>query len=324
MNDEQTKGAEVGPLVTPEARFSLVPRSLGEAVEYAKLIATSGICPAEYRGKPQDVLAAVMMGAELGISPFQALQSIALINGRATMWGDMVLALVRQSGQLASIREREPAEALVLLEGRCETLRVGQTEPLIRTFSYEQAKRAGLTTRGGPSSPWALYPGRMLMFRARAWNLRDGFGDVLRGLHVREEVEDYPPPAPPLPMPKRVGEIVESFVSETRAEPPVGAESTAAVAPAEAPPPPPPPGKAARMTGDFEGLIHAISGNTGVTGGKPWTRTIIELESGMKVATFSEGEAAIAADCHAEELPVRIEWEETGQGKRLTAIEPAR
>jgi len=30
-----------------------------------------------------------------------------------------------------------------------------------------------------------------LMMRARSWTLRDGFADVLRGLHIREEVEDY-------------------------------------------------------------------------------------------------------------------------------------
>src|SRR5262249_49394 len=35
------------------------------------------------------------------------------------------------------------------------------------------------------------YPRRMLMMRARSWALRDGFADVLRGLSIREEVEDY-------------------------------------------------------------------------------------------------------------------------------------
>ena len=27
--------------------------------------------------------------------------------------------------------------------------------------------------------------------RARSWTIRDGFADVLRGLHIREEVDDF-------------------------------------------------------------------------------------------------------------------------------------
>jgi len=33
----------------------------------------------------------------------------------------------------------------------------------------------------------------MLKMRARSWTLRDGFADVLKGLHQREEAEDMPP-----------------------------------------------------------------------------------------------------------------------------------
>jgi hypothetical protein len=45
----------------------------------------------------------------------------------------------------------------------------------------------------------------MLMMRARSWALRDGFADVLRGLSIREEVEDYATPlAEPLPVPGKL------------------------------------------------------------------------------------------------------------------------
>jgi hypothetical protein len=44
----------------------------------------------------------------------------------------------------------------------------------------------------------------MLRMRARSWTMRDAFADVLRGLHLREEIEDYvgtrsPRSAPPRP-----------------------------------------------------------------------------------------------------------------------------
>jgi hypothetical protein len=50
------------------------------------------------------------------------------------------------------------------------------------------AERAGLTRIEGP---WQSYPERMLRMRARSWTMRDGFADVLRGVQLREEVEDY-------------------------------------------------------------------------------------------------------------------------------------
>ena len=57
-----------------------------------------------------------------------------------------------------------------------------------RTFSAEDAKRAGLA---GKSGPWTQYPDRMMQLRARAFALRDTFADKLRGINVREEVQDY-------------------------------------------------------------------------------------------------------------------------------------
>ena len=61
--------------------------------------------------------------------------------------------------------------------------------PIIRTFSIAEARKARLL---GKSGPWQDYRGRMLQMRARGFALRDGFADVLKGLNIREEVEDIP------------------------------------------------------------------------------------------------------------------------------------
>src|SRR5260370_1118788 len=55
-------------------------------------------------------------------------------------------------------------------------------------FSIAMAEQAQLTRKEGP---WQSYPQRMLKMRARSWTIRDGFADVLRGLHIREEVDDF-------------------------------------------------------------------------------------------------------------------------------------
>ena len=74
--------------------------------------------------------------------------------------------------------------------GKCVICRRGEA-PRTFTFSLEDAKRAGLLDRARGSSPWATYPDRMLIMRARGFALRDVFPDVLRGLITAEEAEDY-------------------------------------------------------------------------------------------------------------------------------------
>jgi hypothetical protein len=166
--------------------FNLTPRNLTEAMKLAELMARSELVPKDFRGKPESVLVAVQMGAEVGLAPMQAMQNIAVINGRPSVWGDATLAIVQASGMLEWIDEQDDGETAT-----CTTKRAGYPKPTVRTFSMTDAKQAGLA---GKEGPWKNYPKRMRQMRARAFNLRDAFADVLRGLAVREEVEDYQEP----------------------------------------------------------------------------------------------------------------------------------
>lgn len=178
------------PTSTAIEKFDLSPRNATEAVELAKLMSKSELVPKQYQGRAGDIVIAIQMGAEFGLKPIQALNSIAVINGRPTLWGDAVLGIVRASGLLVEIEEREAPEALKAGEGSCTVRRKGEEKSVTRTFSMEAAKTAKLIENGGPMSPWTKYPGRMLQMRARSWALRDVFPDVLKGLMIREEQED--------------------------------------------------------------------------------------------------------------------------------------
>src|SRR4030067_949010 len=79
------------------AVFSLVPQNLREAMELSKLIADSDLAPKDYRGKPGNVLIAVQMGQEVGLSPMTAIQSIAVINGKPSLYGDVGKAILLNS-----------------------------------------------------------------------------------------------------------------------------------------------------------------------------------------------------------------------------------
>jgi hypothetical protein len=194
-------------LASGGAVAGIVPSTLEDVYRLAKYVTASGLAPYGM-DTPEKVTIAIMTGLEVGLPPMQAIQSIAVINGRPTIWGDGLMAVVRQSKDCMWIRESIEGEGDDMV-AVCETQRRGETEPVRRTFSVDDAKRAGLwqtkeivTKRGkngtnyeGPNdSPWFKYPKRMLQMRARAWCLRDTFADVTKGIQVREEVEDYQGP----------------------------------------------------------------------------------------------------------------------------------
>jgi hypothetical protein len=199
--------------------FSLAPQSLDEAMRFAEILSKSSIVPKDYQGSAGNILVAVQWGAELGLPPLQAMQNIAVINGRPAIWGDAVIAIVRASGQLESITEDIGQDAAT-----CTVKRRGEPE-VSRTFSIEDAKRAGLA---GKQGPWQQYPKRMLQMRARAWALRDVFPDVLRGVHVAEEAQDIAPEVKdmgpvdqvqPSPAPASRAERARAAIAKKRATP---------------------------------------------------------------------------------------------------------
>ena len=141
----------------------------------------------------EDIAVAIMAGLEVGLKPMQALQSIAVINGRPCIWGDAALGLVMASGEVESFSERIDGEGDKMV-AICIVHRKGFKEPTEKRFSVEDAKTAKLWAKisaSGKPSPWVLYPKRMLQMRARSWALRDTFPDILKGLQVHEEVQDY-------------------------------------------------------------------------------------------------------------------------------------
>jgi hypothetical protein len=163
----------------------LTTNTFEEAVRCSELIANSSLCPANYAKRPADVLVAMQMGQELGLKPMQALQNIAVIQGRPSLWGDAMLAVCRQAHDFEYVDETLDEANMV---ATCKAKRRDEPE-VVRTFSMKDAQVAGL---GGKGGPWKTYPKRMLQMRARGFALRDTFPDVLRGIIIREEAMDMP------------------------------------------------------------------------------------------------------------------------------------
>lgn len=199
--------ARVSAIEAKQARPAPVQLRTWEEIErFAEKAARSGMVPKDFVGKPDAICIAVQMGSELGLAPMQALQNIAVINGRPALWGDALPGLCRASGMCRSIREWSEGEG----DNQtfyCEAIRRDDPNPIRGQFSVVDAKRAKLwqeqpTIRrrgrdGGTyeadSGPWYSYPQRMLKMRARGFALRDAFPDVLKGLITAEEARDTIP-----------------------------------------------------------------------------------------------------------------------------------
>lgn len=174
--------------LTTTRAASLAPQTWQEAQQFAQLLASSTMVPKDFQGKPGNIMVAVQWGAEVGLGPLQAVQNIAVINGRPSIWGDAALALVRGHPACAGVNEGTEGEGDAR-HGFCEVTRRGE-QPQRRTFSVADAKKAGLW---GKSGPWQQYPDRMLQLRARGFAIRDVFPDALRGVITAEEARDLPP-----------------------------------------------------------------------------------------------------------------------------------
>ncbi len=192
MNDEQDQKRNVS--LVPRREFTLLPSSLGEARQIAELIANSDFAPRDYKDKPANVLIAIQMGADIGLKPMQALQNIAIINGKPSIYGDAALALVMPD--LVDFSESfEGTWPNDDFSAVCVAKRKGWESATKRTFSIGDAKAAklwGKTSSTGQPTPWVTYPKRMLQMRARGFTLRDVGADRLLGLVLAEEAQDYP------------------------------------------------------------------------------------------------------------------------------------
>jgi hypothetical protein len=225
------KGATRNSTQIGVGRRGVIPENMADLYMVAQRIAISGLAPKDFN-TPERVFVALEMGLELGLPMMAALRSIAVVNGRPSIYGDAALALVRASGvcdyyleiasntethalaeQLAVALEYDDrqltktirlkiAEASVRMNRQAEDFgytsisrRSGAVTSIVRRFTIADAKRGGLW---GKSGPWTQYPERMLMWRSRGFNLRDNFGDILQGLYTTEEAADLPPEAKPI------------------------------------------------------------------------------------------------------------------------------
>lgn len=158
----------------PTPGFSYITAGLQERADYIARLAPSTILPTAYRGNAANAFVAAETGAALGLEPLQALASIAVINGRATLSSDLMAAVIRRAGHTLRIVENSPESVTATLI-RADDKKFEFTV----TWDKDKAVKAGLW---GQKGPWSQYPTQMLRARAITEVARQGASEALMGM----------------------------------------------------------------------------------------------------------------------------------------------
>jgi hypothetical protein len=157
-------------------------QEFSEFKEMARELAPATILPAALKQTPANLVVIMMTGAELGMSPMQAVRNIHLIDGKPTLSADAIAALC--------MRHRDVCEELTLIlttdtEAKYRAKRAGASQAVELSFTMAQATKAGLAGRGN----WAKFPASMLRARCVSAICRAVFPDLMSGLYEADSGE---------------------------------------------------------------------------------------------------------------------------------------
>lgn len=161
----------------------------------ARMLLETGAVPRAF-STPQQVMMAIQALKSLGLNWRTAIRQCGFTaQGAFMVYGDLELAVVRQSGQLEDLHEFlyvQDADGKLVercfansnlhlpwVGAVCRVKRRGAERHYETSFSIEDAKLAGLW---GKTPTWRAYPQRMATMRARSMALRGEFPDICQGL----------------------------------------------------------------------------------------------------------------------------------------------
>ena len=181
---------------TVDYRHSLEPIGIQQAYRTAEGLFKSALYQ-QYKS-PEQIMAVIMRGRTLGLDATTALDQMNVIQGRPTMSAQCMVAVVKSSPIC------EFLECIEALSDRAtwETKRRGERKEHRRTFTREEADKAGFTTakeydkvakrytgRIITKDNWEKQPHVMLQWRAAAALIRQVYPDLILGIYTTEEME---------------------------------------------------------------------------------------------------------------------------------------
>jgi hypothetical protein len=191
------------------------------AHEVATSLVETSFVPQQFRGKPHEATAAILAGAEVGLSPMASLRSFDVIQGTAAARALTLRAIVQSQGHEMVLAESTATRC------RMRGKRRGSGEWQEVLWTIDRAQALGLTGKDN----WKKQPGAMLLARATSELARLIAADAILGIgYTVEELGDgadpqstpgYEPQPDAAPEPSSAGRVM-SRTRRTQEEPVVG------------------------------------------------------------------------------------------------------
>lgn len=153
--------------------------AMADANAIAKAVANTDMVPKHFRGKPDDLTAAILYGATLGFDPMQSARQVYVIHGQAALYARAMAALVLSAGHEVWTEASTPDA--VTVAGR----RRGSDRIERATWDAARAKRAEYTS----NAKYRTNPEEMLYAKAVSEVCRKIAPDVLNGVYAYEEMQ---------------------------------------------------------------------------------------------------------------------------------------
>ena len=162
--------------VEEESTALIVTESPDALLAKASILLRSGFLPPHIR-RPEQAVAIMLRGKELGIGPMEALSSINMIQGKVSSSTQLMLALIYRSGLLEDItmNEGDPSVCIMTRKGM---------QPHKVEFGTARARQMGLMGKDN----YRKFPEVMFMWRAIAICARRVFPDVIGAIYTPDEL----------------------------------------------------------------------------------------------------------------------------------------
>lgn len=161
------------------------------AVDLGRKLVPTGYLP-DHIKTPEQAMAIILAGQEMGMRPMRALRSLVLVKGKVTENADSQLARFKADGGRA--------KWLLLTEEEAKLwLRHPNGDEHTETFTMADAERAGLTrpSRNGEPSMFTKFPKAMLRSRAITAGLKSVGWEGGVGAYDPDELVHVPPSEEP-------------------------------------------------------------------------------------------------------------------------------
>ncbi len=149
-----------------------------EPMAMGEIFSKSGMFP-DIKSATQ-ALVKIMAGKELGLTPFQSMASIYIVNGRLALTSQAMSSLIKKT-------KKYDYKVIKLDEMECSIdFFMGDEKQGNSTFTFKDAAKAGLVNK----DVWKNYPKNMLFARALSNGARFYAPDAICGYYSKEEIED--------------------------------------------------------------------------------------------------------------------------------------